>query len=92
MKVNRKAGSCSSWQEMDIESRQAVYLAERLVENKRGVKIGNERHNNCTLDIHYGSNIYNTQIDIINKDGLAVAFFSKGYFYDTIARNQVELF
>ena len=58
MKVNRKAGSCSSWQEMDIESRQAVYLAERLVENKRGVKIGNERHNNCTLDIHYGSNIY----------------------------------
>ena len=56
MKVNRKAGSCSSWH------------------------------------IHYGSNIYNTQIDIINKDGLAVAFFSNGYFYDTIARNQVELF
>lgn len=35
MKVNRKAGTCNSWQEMDIESRQAVYLAERLVENKR---------------------------------------------------------
>lgn len=80
MKVNRKAGSCSSWQEIDIESRQAVYLAERLVENKRGVKIGNERHNNCTLDIHYGSNIYNTQIDIINKDGLAVAFFLQRLF------------
>lgn len=92
MKVNRKVGTCNSWQEMDTESRQAVYLAERMVKNKRGVKIGNERHNNCTLDIHYGSNIYNTQIDIINKDGLAVAFFSNGYFYDTTARNQVELF
>lgn len=92
MKVNRKAGTCNSWQEMDIESRQAVYLAERLVENKRGVKIGNERYNNCTLEIHYGSNIYNTQIDIISKDGLVVAFFSEGYFYDSIARNRVELF
>ena len=39
MKVNRKAGTCNSWQEMDIESRQAVYLAERLVENKRGVVV-----------------------------------------------------
>lgn len=28
MKVNRKAGTRNSWQEMDIESRQAVYLAE----------------------------------------------------------------
>lgn len=40
MKVNRKAGTRNSWQEMDIESRQAVYLAERLVVDKRGVVIG----------------------------------------------------
>ena len=32
MKVIRKSGNRNSWQEMDIESRQAVYLAERLVE------------------------------------------------------------
>ena len=38
MKVIRKSGDRNSWQEMDIESRQAVYLAERLVEDKRGVE------------------------------------------------------
>lgn len=32
MKVNRRAGIRDSWEEMDIESRQAVYLAERIVE------------------------------------------------------------
>lgn len=51
MKVNRKAGTRNSWQEMDIESRQAVYLAERLVVDKRGVVIGNESVNGCTLEI-----------------------------------------
>ena len=30
MKVIRKSGNRNSWQEMDIESRQAVYLAETL--------------------------------------------------------------
>ena len=40
MKVIRKSGNRNSWQEMDIESRQAVYLAERLVEDKRGVETG----------------------------------------------------
>lgn len=64
MKVNRKAGTCNSWQEMDIESRQAVYLAERLVENKRGVVVGKEHIGSCTLEVYYGCNISNTQIDI----------------------------
>ena len=40
MKVIRKSGNRNSWQEMDIESRQAVYLAERLVEDKRSVETG----------------------------------------------------
>lgn len=60
MKVNRKAGTCNSWQEMDIESRQAVYLAERLVENKRGVVVGKEHIGSCTLEVCYGCNISNT--------------------------------
>lgn len=92
MKINRKAGIRNSWQDMDTESRQAVYLAERLVEGKRGVKTGGKRYNNCTLEICYGSNIYNTQIDIVDGNGLAVAFYSNGYFYDAITKNQVELF
>lgn len=59
MKVIRKSGNRNSWQEMDIESRQAVYLAERLVEDKRSVETGGKRYNNCTLEIRYGNNIYN---------------------------------
>lgn len=74
MKVNRKAGTCNSWQEMDIESRQAVYLAERLVENKRGVVVGKEHIGSCTLEVCYGCNISNTQIDIVDRYGLTVAF------------------
>lgn len=35
MNVNRKPGNRNSWQEMDIESRQAVYLAEQLVEKSK---------------------------------------------------------
>lgn len=92
MKVNRKAGNRNSWQEMDIESRQAVYLAERLVEDKRGVEAGGKRYNNCTLEIRYGNNIYNTQIDIVDNDGLVIALYSDGYFYDSTYKQQVELF
>ena len=43
MKVNYKAGTCSSREEMDIESRQSVHLAEHMVDGKRGVLIGNEQ-------------------------------------------------
>lgn len=92
MKVIRKSGNRNSWQEMDIESRQAVYLAERLVEDKRGVETGGKRYNNCTLEIRYGNNIYNTQIDIVDNDGLVIAFYSDGYFYDSTCTQQVELF
>ncbi len=92
MKVNRKAGTRNSWQEMDIESRQAVYLAERLVEGKRGVVIGQERIKDCTLEIRYGHNIYSTQIDITDRCGLVVAFYSSGYFYDSVSKQRVELF
>lgn len=92
MKVSRKAGNRNSWHEMDIESRQAVYLAERLVEDKRGVEIGDERYNNCTLQVRYGNNIYNTQIDIIDNSGMLVAFFSDGHFYYYIYKQQVKLF
>lgn len=92
MKVNRKAGNRNSWQEMDIESRQAVYLAERLVEDKHGVETEGKRYNNCTLEIRYGSNIYNTQINIVNSDGLIVALYSDGYFYDCAYKQQVKLF
>lgn len=92
MKVNRKVGTCNSWQEMDIESRQAVYLAERLVENKRGVVVGKEHIGSCTLEVYYGCNISNTQIDIVDRYGLTVAFYSNGYFYDSISKQRVELF
>ena len=92
MKVIRKSGNRNSWQEMDIESRQAVYLAERLVEDKRGVETGGKRYNNCTLEIRYGNNNYNTQIDIVDNDGLVIAFYSDGYFYDSTCKQQVELF
>lgn len=92
MKVNRKAGTRNSWQEMDIESRQAVYLAEQLVEGKRGVVIGKERVSDCTLEIRYGHNLYGTEIYIADRDSLQVAFYSNGYFYDTISKQQVELF
>lgn len=92
MKVNCKAGTRNSWQEMDIESRQAVYLAERLVEGKHGVVIENERVNDCTLEICYGHNIYGTQIFIADRCGLAVAFYSDGYFYDSLSKQRVELF
>ena len=77
---------------MDIESRQAVYLAERLVEDKHGVETEGKRYNNCTLEIRYGSNIYNTQINIVNSDGLIVALYSDGYFYDCAYKQQVKLF
>lgn len=92
MKVIRKAGNRNSWQEMDIESRQAVYLAERLVEDKHGVETGGKRYNNCTLEIRYGNNIYNTQIDIVENDGLVIALYSDGCFYDSTSKQQVELF
>lgn len=92
MEINRKAGTRNSWQEMDIEGRQAVYLAERLVEGKRGMMIGNERFNNCTLEIRYGHNIYSTQIYIADCCGLVVAFYSDGYFYDNLSKQRVELF
>lgn len=92
MKVNRKTGTRNSWQEMDIESRQAVYLAERMVEGKQGVVICGERVNGCTLEIRYGHNIYSTQIDIADRCGLVVAFYSDGYFYDSISKQRVELF
>lgn len=92
MKINRKAGTRNSWQEMDIESRQAVYLAERLVEGKRSVMIGNERVNGCTLEIRYGHNIYGTQIYIVDCNGLVVAFFFDGYFYDDKSKQRIELF
>ena len=77
---------------MDIESGQAVCWAERLVEGKRGVMIGNERVNGCTLEICYGHNIYGTQINIIDRCGLVKAFYSNGYFYDSISKQRVELF
>lgn len=92
MKVNRKAGNRNNWQEMDIESRQAVYIAERLVEGKRGVVIEDKHYNNCVLEIRYGYNIYNTQIHIMDYNGLVIAFFSNGYFYDSVSNQQVELF
>lgn len=92
MKINRKAGTRNSWQEMDIESRQAVYLVERLVEGKCGVIIGNERVNGCTLEIRYGHNIYSTQIYIVDCNGLAVAFYSDGYLYDSNSKQRIELF
>lgn len=92
MKVSRKAGTRNSWQEMDIESRQAVYLAERMVEGKRGVVVGKERVGGCVLEIRYGHNIYSTQIDIADRHGLVVAFYSNGYFYDSISKQRVELF
>lgn len=92
MKVNRKAGTRNSWQEMDIESRQAVYLAERLVEGKRGVIIGRKRVDGCTLEICYGHNIHSIQIDIMDRCGLVVAFYSNGCFYDSISKQCVELF
>lgn len=92
MKINRKAGIRNTWQEMDMESRQAVYMAERLVEGKRGIVIDGKRIHGCTLEIRYGSNIYNTQIDIADGNGLIVAFYSDGYFYNSLDKQQVELF
>ena len=92
MKINCKAGTRNSWQEMDIESRQAVYLAERLVDGKRGLMIGNERVTGCTLEIRYGHNIYGTQIKIVDRNGLEVAFYSDGYFYDGNSKQRIELF
>lgn len=92
MKINRKAGTRNNWQEMDIESRQAVYLAERLVEGKRSVVIGDDRINGCKLEICYGHNIYTTQIYIVDSSGLKVAFYFDGYFYDNISKQRVELF
>lgn len=92
MKVNRRAGIRDSWEEMDIESRQAVYLAERIVEGMQGVVIDGKRIKGCTLEIRFGSNIYNTQIDIADSDGLIVAFYSDGYFYNILDKQRVELF
>ena len=92
MKINRKAGIRNTWQEMDMESRQAVYMAERLVEGKRGVIIGNKRFNSCTLEIYYGCNIYNTQIYIADSSGLIIAFYAEGHFFDILSKQQVELF
>ena len=92
MKVNYKAGTCSSREEMDIESRQSVHLAEHMVDGKRGVLIGNERVNSCTLEIYYGRNIYSTQIFTADRYGLAIAFYYNGYFYDSISKQKVELF
>lgn len=93
MEVIREAGNRKCWIEMDIESRQAVYLAERLVEGKRGVVLADgERVKRCKLHIVYGCNIYNTRIDIVDRNGGAIAFFHDGYFYDEICKERVELF
>jgi len=93
MEVIREAGNRKSWEEMDIESRQAVYVAEWLVENKRGVATAcGERTSQCKLHVVYGCNISNTQINIIDRNGLVVAFYSEGCFYDGISKQQVELF
>lgn len=91
MRINIRRSNYS-WQEMDFESRQAVGLAIHQVEDKRGIVIGGKRFRNCVLEIRYGCNIYNTQIDIVDRDGLIVAFYSDGYFYDSLSEQQVELF
>lgn len=92
MKIDRKAGTRNSWQEMDIESRQAVYLAERLVEDKRGLVICGERINGCVLEVTYGHNIYGTRIWIVDRNGGEIAFFHDGYFYNGNSKERVELF
>lgn len=92
MEVNHKSGTRNSWYEMDIESRQAVSLAEQLVEGKRGVVIGKERISGCTLEICYGHNLFGTEIYIADRNCLQVAFYSNGYFYDNVSKQQVELF
>lgn len=91
IKVNCKPGTCNSWQDMDNESCQAVYLAERLVEGKSCIVIGEKRVSGCTLEIRYGRNLYGTQIYIADHDGLQVAFYSNGHFYNSISRQPVEL-
>lgn len=92
MKINRKAGSRNSWSEMDMESRQAVYLAERLVEGKKGVVLVGKRVGGCSLDVTYGHNLSTTYINIVDGNGYVMAFYSDGYFYDSLSSKPVELF
>lgn len=91
MKVKHKAGTRSSWKEMDLESRLAVKLSEGFVRDKRSVIINGKSFNHCMLVMHYGNNILTTQIEIIDCTGLTIAFFSEGFFYDVITKNRVEL-
>lgn len=56
MKVKHKAGTRSSWKEMDLESRLAVKLSEGFVRDKRSVIINGKSFNHCMLVIHYGNN------------------------------------
>lgn len=92
MKVYRKAGSRNSWGEMDIESRQAVYLAERLVEGKDGVVVDGRRVGGCSLVVAYGHNLLTTSINIVDSLGYVVALYSEGNFHECLSNQPVELF
>lgn len=91
MKVFGKTGTRKCWAEMDTESRRRVF-GGTTGRGKRGVAIDGKRHKRCNLIVRYGDNIHNTQIEIVEYSGLVLAFYSNGCFYDSILRQQVELF
>lgn len=92
MEVFYMRGSRKSFDEMDIESQDAVRKAVDLVRYKRGIThyLGNIY--DCCLVVVFGHNIYTTIIEIrsvLNSDCLA--FFHEGAFYESISKVRVDL-
>lgn len=75
--------------QMDSETQAALSKAIILAVGRQVKGVGRGRK--CHLHVVPGCNIENTQIEIRDKDGLVVAFYSNGAFYDSISRSRVEL-
>lgn len=70
---------------------EAVKRAKELVEEKDGFKCGNEIRRRLELHIDVGHNIYTTTIYLVDKEGLAPAYYCNGTFWLTRCGCEVQL-
>lgn len=101
MKIIFKESGCKSFDEMDLETQEAVNKAIKLVEGKTGFKTSFEIWRNCELVIHMGDNIDHTCISIAPAEIVKIkrranwrnfyAYYRNGAFWASWDQTEVKL-
>lgn len=92
MKVVYERGTRRCYDEMDQESKDAVRAALSMVADKKGVETKDGGLMRCLLIVSFGHNVETTYIVLKSeKSGVDIAFFSSGFFWNTITKERITL-